>query len=92
MRSWVTADRRWPDGTLVYQISDVFSETNVNSVLLAMADISARTCIKFRQKTEADTAFVQINGNVGPGCIAQVGYFPGQQRIMNLDIGCKVLF
>ena len=87
-RSW--SDRLWPGNELIYAIGDGFDDSAVDAILDSMAVIADRTCVSFREKGSTDTGYVFIDNKFGPGCLANVGYFEGQVRQLNLDIGCKV--
>lgn len=83
--------KRWPNQTVVYYIKeDDFDSNQVKSIEDGMADISNKSCIKFR-KREGDEHAVTIQGSAS-GCFSGVGLsMPGEEgdeQVLNLAKGC----
>lgn len=77
----------WPEGIIPYGLSAAIRRQLwfVELVRLAMDEWEAKTCIKFRTKTEYDANYVDIL--VEEGCNSDVGMIGGRQTV-SLGIGC----
>ncbi|CAG7731719.1 unnamed protein product [Allacma fusca] len=75
---------RWPNRELIYVIDNAFDAGERGIVEAAMNEISSKTCIRFRQRSnENDYVFIQ-KGEVNSGCWSYVGKIGGQQ-VLNLQ-------
>ena len=86
--------RHWPNHELPYEITgSSFTAEDTDNILASMAHIEARSCITFREKTDSDTNWVDINHN-STGCFATLGYYDHIQIAhLNLELpGCAVTF
>ncbi|KAL9985662.1 hypothetical protein ACROYT_G008088 [Oculina patagonica] len=80
------ANRRWPNGVIVYEITGSLSSQSraMAAINAAFNDYTANTCIRFRKRTsESDyVSFFQ-----GSGCWSYVGKTGGKQQL-SLASGC----
>jgi len=80
----IDATKRWPDNLVIYQISDDFDASHKEAIQRGIKTLEDNTCIKFREATNEDNAYVKITANPG-GCYTAVGY-KGEVQEMNLEI------
>ena len=76
--------RKWPDATIPYIISSVFSQHERSVIAKAMKEYHDKTCIRFRPRT-SEKAFIHIMK--GNGCSSSVGR-TGSQQTVSLGNGC----
>ena len=84
--------RHWPNHELPYEITGAsFSSADIDNIMASMAHIEARSCIRFRPKTDSDSNWVDINHN-STGCFATLGYYEWLEIAhLNLELpGCAV--
>ncbi|XP_034472620.1 seminal metalloprotease 1 [Drosophila innubila] len=80
----IDASKRWPNNLVIYQISEDFDAEHKQAILRGIKTLEDSSCLKFREATLEDAAFVRITANPG-GCFTAVGY-QGQPQEMNLEI------
>jgi len=80
----IDATKRWPNNLVIYQISEDFDATHKEAIQRGIKTLEDNTCLKFREATEEDIAYVKITANPG-GCYTAVGY-KGEVQEMNLEI------
>ncbi|KAL7741425.1 hypothetical protein ACLKA6_000753 [Drosophila palustris] len=80
----IDAAKRWPRNLVIYQISQDFDAAHKQAILRGIQSLEDNSCLKFREATEADVAYVRITANPG-GCYTAVGY-QGAPQQMNLEI------
>jgi hypothetical protein len=77
--------KRWPGGVVAFQLSTFFRPLDRSNIRAAMDVIQAKTCVKFRPKTD-ETDYVYIAP--GFGCSSFVGK-QGNQQVSVLQVaGC----
>ena len=76
--------RKWPDATIPYIISNVFSQHERSVIAKAMKEYHDKTCIRFRPRT-SEKAYIHIMK--GNGCSSSVGR-TGSQQTVSLGNGC----
>ena len=80
----------WPNPTSIpYSITaSAALPSNDERVLTAVGIIEARTCLRFRIATNADTEYIRvINAATTGTCLANIGRVPG--RITSIEIGSR---
>ncbi|EDV33639.1 uncharacterized protein Dana_GF13899 [Drosophila ananassae] len=80
----INPEKRWPQNLVVYRISDDFDNSHKKAIETAIETLKQNTCIKFREATDADTAYLTVTANPG-GCYTAVGY-RGAPQEMNLEV------
>ncbi|XP_022214916.1 seminal metalloprotease 1 [Drosophila obscura] len=80
----INTDRRWPNNVVVYKISEDFVGTHREAILKGIDTLEQNSCVKFREATDQDTAYLTITAKAG-GCYTDVGYRAAPQE-MNLEI------
>jgi len=71
---------RWPNNTVAYILSDIFSQPQRDYIELGLREIESVSCIRFVERTTEET-YVSVEGN-GSGCSSNVGHLGrGQQRL-----------
>ncbi|KAH8293079.1 hypothetical protein KR044_000942, partial [Drosophila immigrans] len=80
------SDYYWPNSTLVYSVGKGMAFTDYLLVMGAMADISAKTCVKFRRTHNPKEPQVNLQ-RVDAGCWSHIGYL-GEWQTLNLGNGC----
>ncbi|KAH8378321.1 hypothetical protein KR093_010744 [Drosophila rubida] len=76
----------WPNSTLVYSVARGMAFADYLLVMGAMADISAKTCVKFRRTHNPGEPQVSLQSS-DAGCWSHVGYL-GERQTLNLGKGC----
>ncbi|XP_062142242.1 zinc metalloproteinase nas-13 [Drosophila sulfurigaster albostrigata] len=76
----------WPNSTLVYSVGKGMAFADYLLVMNAMADISAKTCIKFRRTHNPKEPQVNLQ-RTDDGCWSHIGYL-GEWQTLNLGKGC----
>lgn len=76
--------RHWPRNEVIYKISEDFDAAHQQAILQGIATLQEKTCIRFREATAEDTAYLEITAKTG-GCYTAVGYHGAPQQ-MNLQI------
>lgn len=76
--------RHWPKNEVIYKISSDFDTAHKQAILQGIETLQEKTCIRFREATAEDTAYLEITANSG-GCYTAVGYHGAPQQ-MNLQI------
>ncbi|CAG7815354.1 unnamed protein product [Allacma fusca] len=79
---------RWQHAIVPFEISDAFKKPEVRILEAAMAEISAKTCIRFKPR-EQESNFIIFQD--GKGCSSQVGRQGGrrgQAVTLSRDGGC----
>ncbi|XP_055679023.1 seminal metalloprotease 1-like [Lutzomyia longipalpis] len=83
---------RWPDNTLIYSLSDDFSDEQKSYIKQGLDTIAGVSCVKFREKNDLDENYVLVSGTSGKGCSSAVGYKTGVQNLNlspnDLEKGC----
>ncbi|KAL8623936.1 hypothetical protein ACOMHN_054277 [Nucella lapillus] len=84
-------ERKWPNGTVYYNISDVFPATHRATILEAMREIESDTkqgstyCVRFIERTnQTDYIYIQKL----KGCHSEIGRIGGAQEL-SLGTGCE---
>ncbi|KAH8398433.1 hypothetical protein KR215_002043 [Drosophila sulfurigaster] len=80
----IDATKRWPQNQVIYQISEDFDAAHKEAIQQGIQTLQENSCLKFREATAEDTAYVRITANAG-GCFTAVGY-KGEPQQMNLEI------
>lgn len=80
----ISASKRWPAKLVIYRISEDFDVAHKEAILRGIQTLEDSSCLKFREATDEDVAYVRITANPG-GCYTAVGY-QGQPQEMNLEI------
>ncbi|KAH8293082.1 hypothetical protein KR044_000945 [Drosophila immigrans] len=80
----IDATKRWPLNLVIYRISDDFDAAHKEAIQRGIQTLQESTCVKFREATAEDAAYVEITANPG-GCFTAVGY-KGAPQQMNLEI------
>jgi hypothetical protein len=85
IKSGIIGDRyRWPNREVIYEIDSAFNAEERNIIQGAFNEISSKTCIRFRQRSnEADWVFIE-RGAINSGCWSYVGRIGGRQ-VLNLQ-------
>jgi len=78
---------RWPNGVIPYSISANVSSQTRNFISRAMQHISARTAIRFVQRTYNHPNYININSNVN-ACYSNVGDLQQGAQTVNVVAGC----
>ncbi|KAH8352281.1 hypothetical protein KR084_003145 [Drosophila pseudotakahashii] len=84
-RSW--SKYYWREATLVYSFGEGLNASEIDRVERAMAEISFRTCVKFRRTADCLEPQVIIQRQ-GAGCRSSVGYLGRANQTLNLAKGC----
>jgi len=79
----INTERRWPGNVVVYRISDDFDAAHKGAIQSGIDTLEQNTCLKFREATDEDTAYVTVTAKSG-GCYTAVGY-QGAPQEMNLE-------
>ncbi|KAF5271849.1 hypothetical protein FQA39_LY07989 [Lamprigera yunnana] len=83
-KNGIIADRyRWPNREVPYEISNEYTDDQVQFIKDTLAKEYARTCVTVRPRTEADKDYVYVT-SASSGCFSSVGRVGGKQ-ILNLD-------
>ncbi|EDW51847.1 zinc metalloproteinase nas-4 [Drosophila sechellia] len=85
VKSW--SEYYWKGRTLVYSFAGGFSSLDIASIESAMAEISSKTCVKFR-RTEYKREPQVVIQKEGSGCWSYVGYLGRTDQALNLGSGC----
>ncbi|EDX05147.1 BG:BACR44L22.4 [Drosophila simulans] len=85
VKSW--SEYYWKGRTLVYSFAGGFSSLDIASIESAMAEISSKTCVKFR-RTEYKREPQVVIQKEGSGCWSYVGYLGRTDQTLNLGSGC----
>ncbi|XP_043662813.1 zinc metalloproteinase nas-4 [Drosophila teissieri] len=85
VKSW--SEYYWKESTLVYSFARGFSYSELARIKSAMAEISSKTCVKFRQTENRREPQVVIQRE-GSGCWSYVGYLGRADQALNLASGC----
>ncbi|KAG4066430.1 hypothetical protein HA402_007066 [Bradysia odoriphaga] len=81
----VNDNYRWPNNTVVYEISSAFEQNRVESIELGLRRIEEVTCIRFVKRTdEVNYVFVTANN---AGCSSNVGFLNNGMQRLNLEPG-----
>uniref|UniRef100_A0A914W4R3 Metalloendopeptidase n=1 Tax=Plectus sambesii TaxID=2011161 RepID=A0A914W4R3_9BILA len=70
-REGISRKAIWDNGVIPYTVDRAFSRDQVSIINAAMADIQAKTCVRFREKNAEDTRWVRIIN--GGGCYSNIG-------------------
>uniref|UniRef100_A0A914UZR0 Metalloendopeptidase n=1 Tax=Plectus sambesii TaxID=2011161 RepID=A0A914UZR0_9BILA len=73
-REGITRKAIWENGLIPFTIDTSFNPDQVKIINAAMADIQAKTCVRFREKTAEDIRWVRIVD--GGACYSNVGRQP----------------
>lgn len=98
----VNENYRWPNNTVVYEISTAFAQDRVESIELGLRRIEEVTCIRFvKRTTEVNYVYVTVSkfslhckhffipfyqAN-NAGCSSNVGYLNSGMQRLNLEPG-----
>ncbi|EDV58038.1 zinc metalloproteinase nas-4 [Drosophila erecta] len=85
VKSW--SEYYWKGSTLVYSFAGGFSSSELAHIKSAMAEISSKTCVRFRQ-TESRREPQVVIQREGPGCWSYVGYLGRTAQALNLASNC----
>ncbi|KAI8043270.1 hypothetical protein M5D96_004597 [Drosophila gunungcola] len=80
----INTEKRWPSNVVVYKISDDFDAAHKRAIQTGINTLESNTCVRFREATDADTAYLTVTAKSG-GCYTAVGY-QGSQQEMNLEV------
>jgi len=70
--------RRWPSGVVPYTIENTFSADHRAVIQAGIDDITAKTCVTFREKVSTDEDWMEIISTGASGCSANAAYYgPG---------------
>lgn len=56
----IDTNYRWPENTVIYEFSDIFSVAQKEYIELGMSRIEAISCIRFRERT-TEINYVEVN-------------------------------
>ncbi|XP_078358783.1 uncharacterized protein LOC144643410 isoform X1 [Oculina patagonica] len=73
------ARKLWTDGMVPYALADDLSEVSRGYINSAMEEWGQKTCLQFREKTDADEDYMEFVYEVG--CSSYVGRIGGRQTI-----------
>ena len=76
--------KKWPDATIPYTISSVFSQNDRLVIAKAINVYKKKTCIRFKERT-SEKNYIHITR--GRGCSSYVGRIGGMQEV-SLASGC----
>lgn len=76
----IDTNYRWPNNTVPYVLSDIFSQAQRDYIELGMRELERVSCVFFVPRT-TEESFVSVEGD-GSGCSSNVGHLGrGQQRV-----------
>jgi len=81
----VDVNYRWPNNTIVYELSTSFEQHRLDDIELALKRIEEVTCLRFVERTN-EVNYVYVSGESG-GCYSNVGYVNRGRQQLNLEPG-----
>jgi len=79
---------RWPNKTLIYTLDQDFSQSELRIIEESMTEISALTCIRFKQR-EVEQGYIFVaKGGSGTGCSSYLGRLGTVQQLNLESPGC----
>lgn len=83
----INSFQKWPSGQIPYVISRSFSRRQRGVIYAAIAQFEARSCVRWKPRTEKDADYVHILRD--DGCYSRVGRTGGPQ-VLSLGKNCIV--
>nr|UZC46533.1 hatching enzyme [Exorista sorbillans]WFF64589.1 hatching enzyme [Exorista sorbillans] len=77
---------RWPRGVVPYEIAENFEISDLHIIGFAMNEYHAKTCIRFKPRTNERDYISIVRGN--SGCWSSVGRIGGKQQVNLQAPGC----
>ena len=88
-------DAHWPDGIVPYVITGKFTDREMDIIQRGFKEFNDRTCVKFVERTQNQTHYLNITNSKEGGCTSFIGMSPHTNesgQILNLNTDEKCVF